>query len=127
MLQEVEGHQRGKAWGWDPMEKVSQQAQAVPCIDLWSPKHFLPSLGADQTDRLLVGEGDKSLKDDFKEHVSYLESQEFKQSRLVNPGITKSNQGMRGLSFLLSILHAMKTSNINLFPIRLGKKKNNLK
>lgn len=39
---------------------------------------LLPSLGADQTDRLLTGEGDKSLKDDFKKHVSYLESQEFK-------------------------------------------------
>lgn len=78
-------------------------------------------------DRLLVGEGDKSLKDDFKEHVSYLESQEFQQSRLVNTGITKSNQGMRGLSFLLSILHAMKTSNINPFPIRLEKKTTNLK
>lgn len=54
------------------MEKISQQAQAV------ASQALLPSLGADQTDRLLTGEGDKSLKDDFKEHVSYLESQEFK-------------------------------------------------
>lgn len=45
------------------------------------------------------------------------------KSRLVNPCVTKSNQGKRGLSFLLSILHAMKTSNINLFTILLEKKK----
>lgn len=51
------------------MEKISQQEQAVPCIVLWCPKHFLPNLGADQTDRLLTGEGDKSLKDDFKEQL----------------------------------------------------------